>query len=267
MAGPFANHFYHERVIRYSRFLGSILSDLKIDTEGKLVRLPLEYLGGIRDQSSAVYSAGVLPKMTLRFIGLEVNSEKVLNGNRKQTYGSQVQDQRLPVFLDFEWCIRTKKQNDLFQVQEQVLMAMYPTFDIKVMSGDDTQVVENLKIYLTSYDFVDSFEGTGEEPNNYDLTFMVRIEGGWFYGRSLNDTTDPAAYIIKEVDINISTDYDKPFSDERPWFNIYEPTTVIIRFNSDLPLADEQGAYVFDKTTEAFEVIGSGEWIRNGYES
>lgn len=265
MAAPFVNHFYHQRVRRYSRFLGSIISDIKVDTEGKLIRIPLEYLGGLRDQTSAVYSAGVLPKMTLRYIGMEINSEKVLNTNRIHNYGGQVQEQRLPVFLDFEWCFRMKKQDELFQIQEQILMAMYPTLDVKVMSGDDTLIVENLKMYLTSYDFVDSFEGTGEEPNQYDMTFMVRIEGGWLYGRTLNESTDPAAYIIKEVDITISTSETQPFSDERPWFNIYEPTEVTVRFQEDLPLNNIQGAYEFNDPS-MFEVIGSSDWIRTGYE-
>lgn len=265
MAGPFAKHFYHERVRRYSRFLGAILSDMKVVTEGKTIRIPLEYLGGIRDQSSPVYSAGVLPVMTLKFVAVEVNSEKVQNSNRIENYGGSLQKRRLPVNLDFEWCIKVKKQDELFQLQEQILTAFYPTFDVKVMSDDETSIVENLKFYLTSYDFADYFEGNSEEANTYELTYMVRVEGGYFYQRTLNEAGSGDAYIIKEAIVNISTDPFTPFAGERTWFTLYEPTEVHVRFPSSLPLGNEEGAYD-TPTDEPILVIGSSDWVREGYE-
>jgi hypothetical protein len=119
-----------------------------------------------------------------------------------------------------------------------------------------------LKIYLTSYDFVDSFEGTGEEPNYYDLTFNIRIEGGYFYGRNLADSG--GVNIIKEVDIYLSTGATET-SPEQRWSTYYEPVEVTTRFHANLPLTNEEGAYVEDADTD-FIVIGSGDWIRPGYE-
>lgn len=259
MAGPLSKHFYKNRIKRYSRVLGSILGELRVITNDKLVRLPLEYLGGLRDQSVASYKAGILPMATLKYVGFEVNTEKVLNNNRKEIFNGVLQKKRIPLFLDFEWSIRVKKQDEMFQIQEQVISAMYPTLDVLVKSEDGSNIDENIKIIPVSYDFVDSFEGDGEDPVYYDLTFMIRIEGGYIYGiNSVNEGGNGS--LIKEVIVDLSTGA-VPFADSFTWFSIYDADTVLTNFPASLPLGELEGAYLFDGA-ETLEVIGSYNYIR-----
>lgn len=269
MAGPFQFAFYQERIKRYSRVLGSVIADLQVNTEGKLVRLPLEYLGGLRDISSPTYQAGILPVMTLKFIGFQVDSEKTLNRNQKVLYGNSLQLQRLPVKLEFEWRIRVKKQDEMFQIFEQVVCGLYPTLDILVNSGDETMQDENLKLVPMSYEFSDNFDGDMQEGVAYDITFMVTVEGAYFYNRTLNGAgTGEGGGLIHQVIIEISESTKKPFIDTQPWFNIYDNFQTIDRFHAQQPLLPNEGAYHYDSLPDPdfFEVIGSNGWVRNGYE-
>lgn len=263
MPGPFEIAHKGDRIRRYSRVLGAILSDLQVITEGKTVRIPLEYLGGLRDQSTATYQAGVAPVQTLAFRSIEVDSEKVKNRNVTNTYQGQVFRQRLPCIFGFEWSIRVKKQDEMFQIFEQVVNALFPTLDVLVKL-DGGGVDENLKIIPKTYDFTDSFEGDGVEANFYDITFMLDLQGGHMYGRDLVDTGE--GVVVHEVDISISA-LSEPDVGERPWFSVYDNDNTVVRFRGQRPLEPQEGAWHYDSTTtpEYFEVIGSGTYIKQGY--
>ena len=263
MPGPFETVYKGDRIRRYSRVLGAIVSDLQVITEGKTVRIPLEYLGGLRDQTAVTYQAGVAPVQTLAFRTIEVDSEKVKNRNLTNAYQGHVFNQRLPCLLGFEWCIRVKKQDEMFQIFEQVVNALYPTLDVLVKL-DDGGVEENLKIIPKSYDFTDAFEGDGTEPNFYDITFMLELQGGHMYGRDL--TASGEGVIIHEVDITISA-LPEPFKGELPWFSVYDNDNTVVRFRNQRPLGPQEGAWHYDPTPnpEFFQVIGSGTYIRQGY--
>lgn len=263
MPGPFETAHKGDRIRRYSRVLGAIVSDLQVITEGKTVRIPLEYLGGLRDQTAVTYQAGVSPVQTLAFKTIVVDSEKVKNRNINNTFQGQIFKQRLPCILGFEWCIRVKKQDEMFQIFEQVVNALYPTLDVLVKL-DDNGVDENLKMIPQSYDFTDAFEGDGSEPNFYDITFMIEVAGCHLYGRDLAASGE--GFVIHEVDINISTSPES-FGNELPWFNVYDNVNTVVRFRDQRPLQPQEGAWHYDPTPnpEFFEVIGSGSYIRQGY--
>lgn len=268
MSGPFEIPFYQERIKRYSRVLGSVIAALQVNTQGKLIRLPLEYLGGLRDISTPTYQAGVLPVMTLKFIGFQVDSEKTLNRNLKMLYGTALQLQRLPVKLEFEWCIRVKKQDEMFQIFEQVVCGLYPTLDVLVNSDDLTMQQENLKLVPNSYDFIENFDGDMSEAVSYDITFMVVIEGAYFYNRTLNGVgSGENDGLIHEVIVNVSSS-ETPFAGEQPWFNIYDNFETIQRFHAQQPLGPDEGAYHYNNLPDPqfYEVIGSDGWTREGYE-
>lgn len=269
MSGPFELPFYQERIKRYSRVLGSVIAALQVNTQGKLIRLPLEYLGGLRDISSPTYTAGILPVMTLKFSGFQVDSEKTLNRNLKVVYGSALQLQRLPVKLDFEWCIRVKKQDEMFQIFEQVVCGLYPTLDVLVNSDDITVQEENVKIVPAAYEFMENFDGDMSEGVSYDITFMITIEGAYFYNRTLNGAGSGGNDgLIHEVVVNVSSSHKTPFSDSQPWFNVYDNFQTTERFHAQQPLGPDEGAYHYNNLPDPqfFEVIGSGDWTRNGYE-
>jgi len=266
MPGPLETSYYNKRIIRYSRVLGGILSDLQVFTEGKTVRVPMEYLGGLRDQSLPTYQAGTLPVATLKFSGFEVDPEKVLNRNIKVNYSGAIQRQRVPVLLDYEFCIRTKKQTEMFQIIEQILGEFYPTFDVLVSNSDLNDIKENLKIIPSSYDFADSFEGTGDEPNFYDLTFMFRIQGAYFYSRTLND--GDGGGVIHEVNISLGIGDTYSETEQLQWVSEIDNFDTVTRLWANEPLNPEEGVYHYDgdQDPEVLQVIASGDWVREGYE-
>jgi len=83
MANPIENLFYHKQIHRYTYVVTSLLSDLKVNTEGKIIRIPIEYMGGAANQRTPEYRAGVVPISTIKFLNFQIDQEKVenLNGN------------------------------------------------------------------------------------------------------------------------------------------------------------------------------------------
>lgn len=266
MANPFERPYGGQRIKRYARIFGSVASGLRVLTEGKDIRIPIEYMGGLRDQSVPDYSAGVLPVQTLKFYSVVVDSERVRNRNEKRQTLGGVRRQKLPVILGFEWCIRMKKQDELFQLMEQVVNTLYPTLDILVKADDEpsTTIKENLKIVPVSYEFSDSFEGDGTEPNYYDLTFIIELHGGYFYGRNLS--ADGDAFVIHEVDVLLSTDENTPHKNESDWIHILDNDQTKQRLDTIKPLDPDEGVHHYDETVDQREVIASGNWTRPDYE-
>ncbi|CAL9978823.1 tail sheath stabilizer [Vibrio phage D528] len=177
----FKNHYYHRTTRTYAAVLFSIFSELKIKTENKVVEIPLTPLSGNRGKPEGQSPTnGVYPRGTIGFIGYVPDDSRQLNNNggmvrSKDHKNSQVM--RMPMGYQFKLSYRFKKSDDAYQVVEQVVPAFTPSLDFKWVDNKDLDNEQNVKVKLDSFDIDDNWEGAGEEPDYYDVTFTLTLNG------------------------------------------------------------------------------------------
>lgn len=269
MSNPLDTYFYNGALVKYGQLVAMVLSGLKIEVEGQLTRLPLEYLGGNRnqDKTTNVVSQGL--STTLKFESLTIPQEAVPNRNVDAVYGNgSVERRALPVELVYNYRLRFKKFIDMTKAFEQIVFHFYPHLTLKFEGmGRKT---ENIIISVESYDWDSDWVGNGEEPSYYDLQFNFRVCGGHLYGNDLTANGNGDAGIIKEIDIDYSIYDNEPndASESGALLKMYDESVVVPRFRDSFPLEPLEGAYAVsgvgtNNPTEV--VIGSYNYIKEGY--
>ena len=265
-ANPLTKYFYNGSVVRYTKLVAYILSELRLEVEGNSIRVPINFLGGIKNQDTTTYTVDLGLSSTLKFLSVTVPEEGVLNSNLKLVQGATVEKMPLPVVLSYEFRLRFKKFNDMAQVLEQMVFNFFPMLTVRV-TGLGGRNPEKIGLNITSYQWDDDWDGSGEEASYYDLIFNIEMTGGHFYGRDL--VADGDAGIIKEVDItkDILPDLTRLPATPKPLFSMYDEEVVGTRFPASKPLEQGEGAYVMkvEEGERVTEVIGSYTWTRPGY--
>lgn len=268
MSNPLTNYFYNSSFVEYTTLVAAILSELRVLVNGDVIRIPITYRGGRKLQTTTtnVVSEGL--KSTLKFTNFAIPSEATRNRNLTHVFGESIEYTPLPVELFFEFNLRFKKFDDMSQALEQIVYHTYPHITLKTsIAGRNT---ESLVLSSEQYSFDNEWDGTGEEPSFYELTFTMKLNGGHLYGRNLLEDNPSSHGIIKQVNIDLGVYNGSQWSDASivPWFKVYsseyEPK---VRFAADSPLEGEEGAYLFTyNTTPDLEVIASGNWIREDFQ-
>lgn len=269
MSNPFSNYFDHGSIIRYGQIVASVLSELKVEVEGRLVRIPIEYMGGIKDFDQVTKTVSVGLSSTLKFAGITIPEEKVANKNLTiKTADGAIERPALPLVIQYEYNLRFKKMVDVTRAMEQIIFHTFPHLTLKVVDkrGNNEKIV----ITATSYELQNDYAGSGEEPDYYELSFMFDVTGGYIHGNDLSQGgTNPNYYTIKEVTINYGF-YDvvpSQLKEEGVWMKLYSEDVVLDRFQDSLPLGINEGAYVvkYEGEEPYNTVIGSYTWIDEDY--
>ncbi|CAM0001282.1 tail sheath stabilizer [Vibrio phage K469] len=199
----FKKHYYHKTTRSYGAVLMAIFSDLKVDTEGKLVEIPITPLTGIRDKSDGQSPTnGVYPRGTLGFESYVTDDERQLNNNQHRLRNEDMdksQLMRVPMGYQFKVSYRFKKADEAYQVVEQVVPAFQPSLDFKWKDNNDLSNTQNVKVKLDSFEIEDNWEGSGDEPDYHDVTFIVTMSG-YMYRRTTTGSDE-----IKHVVIDLAT--------------------------------------------------------------
>lgn len=268
MANPLDTYFYNGAFVKYAQLLAMVLSSLQIEVEGQKVRLPLEYLGGLKNQDKVTDAVSQGLKTTLKFVSFNIPPEAVPNRNRDTVYSNgSIERPALPVELTYNYRLRFKKFVDMTKALEQLVFHFFPHLSLKY-EGIGRQT-ENIVISLESYDWDNDWVGTGEEPSYFDLEFNIVVSGGHLYGADSTTGTEDGA-IIKEVDIDYSFYENLPSkpSEQGSLIKFYSDEVVSPRFRDSLPLDPVEGAYEVTGvgTNNPYSiVIGSYTYIREGY--
>lgn len=265
MANPLNTYFYNQSILKYTTAVAFVLSDLKVFSEGRLVRLPISYMGGLRDQDKVTKSAGVGLSSTLKMTEFNIPQEAVLNRNLKVSYpDGSVEKNKLPLELTYEFKIRFKKFNDMLQAVEQLLFQCYPHLTFSY--NNERGITENLVLSISQYQYEDQWEGNGEEASFYHLTFGFTLSGCNLYGHDLTKTNEPYG-VIKQVSIDLTTYTDLVTYPPIEWFKTYDSSEAVERVKADAPRVGEEGAYVFNANQiPELEVVASGEWTKGEYQ-
>ncbi|AUR97913.1 tail sheath stabilizer, partial [Vibrio phage 1.244.A._10N.261.54.C3] len=189
MMSLFDKHYYHKSTRKYGHVLSLILSSMQVNTEGKLVQIPLSYVGGDRDKlDGQQITNGVMPRATLKFIRYEPSDDRQLTNNQQRikTTGNANQLMRIPMGFQFRMVAVCKKQDEQYQIFEQMIPAFTPSLDFKMVDNEDVNNQQNIKVTLESYDISDDWEGDGENHTHYNVEFTFTLHG-YLYRRTIDN--------------------------------------------------------------------------------
>lgn len=223
MAKPFEKYFYHESLKKYIDLFAVIMSDLKVNTERGLMEVPLHMATGRRNDLNRNVPSNMLPFATFSFGQFEVNKQVTKTYHNRQTTGTAGAKQRIPIIIDFEYNIRTKKMIEMLQVLEQIYSVYLPSIDCVIKDNDTLQQDQNVKIMLMNHQMSDNWEGDATDSPHIDCTFMFQIHGfiyGYDYWVDNGGGGDPNG--IKEVIIELSNDLKTPWTELPEWFRVDE---------------------------------------------
>lgn len=213
------HHFYHASVRRYVALFGSLFSDIHIkrtsdDGKEDYVIVPIKYANGnmyskvAQDETREIKQvARIVPAMAFKIdniykdVARKTNamnrfSEDAVNPDGTKNY----QFNPVPYNLLFSLLIRTKNNDDMLQIVEQIV----PAFD-----GNLSVTIEDTTGIRVERDIIIALEEISQEDNydddvqvrliNWKITFELK---GYLYKRTQNKL------VIKEIDfIDISNEY------------------------------------------------------------
>ncbi|AJQ20820.1 tail completion protein [Salmonella phage vB_SentM_Phi_10] len=222
MARPFEKYFYHESLLKYIHVFNAIMSDLKVKTERGLMEIPLHMAIGRRNDLNRNVPANMLPFATMSFGQFEINKQVTKSYHNQISTATARSKQRIPIIIDFEYNIRTKKLVEMLQVLEQIYSVFTPSIDCQIKDNDTLSQDQNVKIILTSHTISDNWEGDATESPHIDCTFNFQLHGH-IYGEDywVDDGSgggDPN--VIKEIIIEMSNDLNMPWSELPEWFRV-----------------------------------------------
>lgn len=219
MAGLFGkeNHFNYGGIRRYVVMFGSLFSDMYIKRTEEpkkkketFIKVPIKYgLGNVFEKFGEVDDDKtrlriVLPAMSFVMSGLEEDTIRKTS-NYARMSSRQISDdqmantqlQRVPYNFTFDLAIRTKNEDDMLQIVEQIVPAFDPALTVQVLDSKELNI-DNQDIViqiLPGFDMQDNEEDQVEEGRVivWTLQFIVK---GYLYKKTT------AKAVVKQIAIN-----------------------------------------------------------------
>lgn len=212
-------YFYHNIVRKYVISFANLFSDIKIlhesgdETEDKEIIVPIIYATKskmyyeIRELTTERNKAIIntyLPRMGFFVSGMAYDSTRKLNNahNIRLDNGEYLLCPGVPYNFTIELSVLTKKQDDLFQIIEQIGVQFTPdkTITIKEISGIDRDVSLN----LDGINFSSIYEYSEEENRTISVDFTFTLKGYLYPKIKVYDTEgNIIKTIINNYGINI----------------------------------------------------------------
>ncbi len=215
------DYFYHETVKKITAAVGYIFSNIKIkkvteNRKAKQITVPLVYSNkekwwkiinnpsSIQEENPSLYKAIVqkeVPIISYYLLNIEHDSNRNVNVNIGLKSGTSIVKQRSPILYNFEVRVTSTRNDDLWQIIEQILPWFAPSFTFNIDDITNPKITASHKMTFQSMDKNDEFEGEYDSTNRFisrTLTFQVE---GWLYGPVDTDNS-----IIKHMDIEFPDD-------------------------------------------------------------
>lgn len=253
---PIATEYFFPDIIKkVTASFGYIFSELKItrDIKGKpkkIINVPLIYSNKekwyaiiknpnvVQQDNPELYKAMVKmesPILSYYLTNIEPDSSRLLNSSntiRCQGIDSQVKyiKNRIPVIFNFDVRMTATRNNDLFQLIEQILPYFTPSFSFYINDIDFLSNNTEYKVTWEGMDKVDEFEGVYDETSRRltrNLSFKVY---GYLYGPSYSGKTiknmniqmtdDEANTFIEKISVHIEPETAEKYDDHEVITNI-----------------------------------------------
>lgn len=221
MSRPFQKYFYHESLKKYIDVFATIMSDLQVKTERGLMEVPLHMANGRRNDLNRNVASNMLPFATFDMGNFTINKNVTKNQHITQRTNTAESKQRIPIIIEFEYNIRTKKMNEMLQVVEQIYSVFTPSVDCVIKDNETLQQDQNIKIKLISHQLMDNWEGDASESPHIDGVFNFELHG-FIYGYDywVDDGSGGDDRGIKTIIIEMSNDMKTPWSELPVWFTV-----------------------------------------------
>jgi hypothetical protein len=195
--------FYHETIRNYTAIFGYIFSDIHVKQDEQFKKVIIRQATGnlyenteqsieSRDQTNV---AMILPAMSYELVSFSRDDGRKLNRNHEisstrylnqESPETKSQLNRMPYNFNFDLVIRTKTQDEMFQIVEQIIGTFNPDVTFKVQDNLDLELEQDVVVRL---------EEDIQKEDNYDdynslqykqwtLSFTLK---GYMYRRSANN--------------------------------------------------------------------------------
>lgn len=222
MARPFQKYSYHGSLLVYIHAFTTVMSDLQVNTERGLMKIPVTMAIGRRNDLNRNVPANTLPFATTSFGQFDINKQVTKSYHLKQATGTARSKQRIPIVIQMEYNVRTKKLNEMLQVLEQMYSVFTPSLNFTLKDNETLKQDQTVLVKLTGHTLSDNWEGDASESVHVDCAFTFDLHG-FIYGYDYwvddgSGTGDDGG--IKEVIINMSTDLKTVWSELPLWFTV-----------------------------------------------
>ena len=213
-------YFYHETTKKVTAAVGYLFSGIKIQkkVEGKKpkqIEVPLVYSNkekwwkiinnpsSLQEENPSLYKAIVqkeVPIISYYLLNIEPDTARQVSTNVGLKSSNNILKQRCPILYNFEVRVTSTRNDDLWQVIEQVLPWFTPTFTFNIDDISNPKVTSTYKMTFTGVDKNDEYEGQYDETNRFiSRTLSFQVEG-YLYGPVESDNS-----IIKSMDISLGS--------------------------------------------------------------
>lgn len=153
----------------------SIFDEIEIETEGRMVRVPLAFsqkekfvdslVGGTDDDMDALNFDAVFPRIGFEISGFNFAPERHTNPMHQWTEENEIGDEfvmynRIPYDINFSLFIGAKKLEDSLKIVEQIWPYFSPELTLTINDKEDFLTETNVPIILTSSSMNVEYEGS-----------------------------------------------------------------------------------------------------------
>ena len=209
-------YLYNRSTAIYIVAFSRLFSDIHVKrydslgTEVKDIKVPLVYaskrkMSYMMQQNPDAKSAGlVLPAIGFNIDGITFSAERKMNSlNELQVSPTNSLFEGIPYDYNIELTVRTKYQDDYWQIIEQILYLFKPELSLSVKELDYSDFNRDVMVTLESVSLEDDLEMDQSEESirSFRAGFGFKLKG-YIYPASTPDS------IIEHVDVNMYTDVD-----------------------------------------------------------
>lgn len=187
--------FYHRTLRNTTIAFGNLFNEIYIESEGKVIRVPLEYLPKEKyvnrmnyrpDLESGVRVENTMPSMGFEMTGVSYDPERKTNKLNALSGDGKKMWNRTSYRVDFTLFIGARKMDEGFRITEQILPYFTPELIVKI-NDNPIGVSSNIPFVLNSTNMEVIADGDFEERRSilWSLDFTAKV---YFYPDAKNST-------------------------------------------------------------------------------
>ncbi len=183
-------HWYNETIKQYVVAFAKPLSDIHVkrvrsdNTEVKDLKVPLVYASKnklsyiLQRKADTENVSSIFPLMGFNISGIDYNPERKLSSlNEITVNNNQYMFEGTPYDIHFDVAIKSKYQDDMYQILEQILYFFKPDISLEVKEINGLDMVKDVKIRLESIGVENELELTEESSRHFQTTLSFVLEG------------------------------------------------------------------------------------------
>jgi len=185
------SYWYHKTSRQYIIAIANLFSDIHVKREDgngneiKDIKVPLMYgtkrkmAMSLQRNENAENASFIYPAMSFNIVDLEYNGQRKLNTvNEIKVDDTHHTFEAVPYDYNFEVTVKTKYQNDLWQIVEQILYYFKPDVSLDIKEATDLNITRDVLIKLENMSIMtDELDDSAESSRSFEATFNLVLHG------------------------------------------------------------------------------------------